>query len=64
MKDKYACQECNGDGRIEIHGPEGTYGQGCVKCGGSGKQKITIDLEEYNLLKKRIDELELALGIC
>jgi len=58
---KYPCWECNGLGIIEIHSPEGHWKQNCRKCGGYGKQRITITLEEYEDLKEKASMYD---GLC
>lgn len=35
-RSKVICRECNGHGRIEIHGPYHSSNSGCSKCGGEG----------------------------
>jgi hypothetical protein len=55
---KYECWECKGKGEVEIHSPEGHWWTGCRDCGGTGKKRITIMLEEY----ERLQELEKNLS--
>jgi hypothetical protein len=51
---KYDCWVCEGKGEVEIHSPEGDWWTSCRDCGGTGKKRITIMLEEY----ERLQELE------
>jgi DnaJ-class molecular chaperone len=52
MKDKYSCWICGGTGWNEIHSPQGHFTETCLKCGGTGRKRITISLEEYEGLKR------------
>jgi len=71
MKDKYLCWDCEGGGKIEVCSPEGHFIETCLKCGGTGKRRVTITLEEYETLKQHAEKSrklteneELSMGIC
>lgn len=50
---KYDCWYCDGTGKIEIHSVESNWITTCLTCGGTGKQRVTITLEEYEELKEK-----------
>ena len=52
LENKYPCFNCKGTGRIDIHSVEGNFARGCDFCGGTGRRRVTIPLEEYKELKK------------
>ena len=57
---KYPCTSCKGEGEIYVHSVPNDYKRSCEDCGGSGKQRITIGMDEYCKLKqdqKRVGEL-------
>jgi len=65
------CLNCWGDGRIEVHSPEGDYIKSCPECGGTGKRRITIQLQKfqkYDMLKAELarykQEAEKIPDIC
>ena len=62
------CLNCWGDGRIEVHSPGGDYIKSCPECGGTGKRRITIQLQKYDMLKAELArykrEAEKIPGMC
>lgn len=53
----YCCLNCWGDGRIEVHSPEGDYIKSCPECGGTGKRRITIQLQKYDMYKQEAEKI-------
>jgi hypothetical protein len=41
-----------------VNSPEGDYVTSCLKCGASGKGKVTINREEYEELKQKVRSKE------